>query len=157
MRWVDGAHRRFEEVHQCDDFCKPIGGSIGRPPTPWCKRFPRLISYQEDNTCWWWTSSMHKTDAQRNRLNFSLKSQFFIDLGYPAAVDACRWIYENEIDDIPEGMQIDHLCENWRCVNPYHLEPVTVLENNQRYRSTRSSWTLRDEHGIIRGRKEVMS
>jgi hypothetical protein len=30
---------------------------------------------------------------------------------------------------IPDGLQIDHLCRNRRCVNPDHLEPVTVREN----------------------------
>lgn len=27
---------------------------------------------------------------------------------------------------------LDHLCRNRRCVNPYHLEPVTVRENTLR-------------------------
>lgn len=31
--------------------------------------------------------------------------------------------------DIPPGMTIDHLCRNRRCVNPHHLELVTLQEN----------------------------
>jgi hypothetical protein len=31
--------------------------------------------------------------------------------------------------DIPEGYQVDHLCSVKRCVNPSHLEPVTLAEN----------------------------
>lgn len=33
---------------------------------------------------------------------------------------------------IPEGKVIDHLCRNGACVNPGHLEPVTVRENTLR-------------------------
>jgi hypothetical protein len=31
-----------------------------------------------------------------------------------------------------EGLQVDHLCRNKICVNPWHLEPVTQAENLRR-------------------------
>lgn len=34
--------------------------------------------------------------------------------------------------EIPEGMQIDHLCRNTLCVNPKHLDVVTPKENWRR-------------------------
>lgn len=33
---------------------------------------------------------------------------------------------------VPEGLELDHLCRNTRCVNPGHLEPVTHAENMRR-------------------------
>lgn len=33
---------------------------------------------------------------------------------------------------IPDGLTIDHLCCNTLCVNPTHLEPVTMAVNNAR-------------------------
>lgn len=45
---------------------------------------------------------------------------------------AHRFAYELMRADIPEGLQIDHLCSNPPCVNPWHLEPVTVRENVRR-------------------------
>jgi hypothetical protein len=34
--------------------------------------------------------------------------------------------------EVPEGLEIDHLCGNTRCVNPAHLEAVTHRENQLR-------------------------
>lgn len=33
---------------------------------------------------------------------------------------------------IPDGHQLDHLCDNTRCCNPAHLEPVTAKVNAER-------------------------
>jgi len=33
---------------------------------------------------------------------------------------------------VPDGLELDHLCRNRRCVNPVHLEPVTPIVNMRR-------------------------
>lgn len=40
-----------------------------------------------------------------------------------------RWVYEDMVAPIPEGLYLDHTCCNHKCANPYHLDPVTNEEN----------------------------
>lgn len=44
-------------------------------------------------------------------------------------VYAHRFAYEQVFGPIPKGLTIDHLCRVISCVNPHHLEAVTMKEN----------------------------
>ncbi len=46
---------------------------------------------------------------------------------------------------IPDGLVIDHLCENMACVNVQHLEPVTKEENTSRASFGHLPATFHDE------------
>lgn len=52
--------------------------------------------------------------------------------GKKKKVYAHRLAYEAFRKFIPRTMQVDHLCRNSKCVNPWHLEPVTCGENVKR-------------------------
>lgn len=45
---------------------------------------------------------------------------------------AHRVVYSALRGPIPDGLVIDHLCRVRSCMNPYHMEVVTVVENIMR-------------------------
>jgi hypothetical protein len=47
-------------------------------------------------------------------------------------------VYRIVFGKIPDGLDLDHMCRVRRCVNPYHLQPVTRDENNRRRKQARS-------------------
>lgn len=67
--------------------------------------------------CWEWTAA---TDGGGYGAYFVRK----VD-GRTVLARAHRWAYEELVGPIPDGLVLDHLCRNRRCVNPAHLEPVT--------------------------------
>lgn len=57
------------------------------------------------------------------------------------STDAHTASYEHFVGQIPDGLELDHLCRVRCCVNPHHLEPVTRRENLARginYHSSRT-------------------
>lgn len=52
-----------------------------------------------------------------------------VTVGGSHTKSAHRWMYEQVKGPIPDGMTLDHLCRKRDCVNPDHLEVVTMTEN----------------------------
>lgn len=44
-------------------------------------------------------------------------------------IQAHRWAWELVNEKIPDGMVLDHICRNRKCVLPSHLRVVTQQEN----------------------------
>lgn len=47
-------------------------------------------------------------------------------------VSAHSFSYLHNVGQVPNGLELDHLCRQRCCVNPDHLEPVTRRENTKR-------------------------
>lgn len=72
-----------------------------------------------DDSCWLWR-------AKRDAAGYG---HFWLDRHDALAH---RVAYRLYVGEIPDGLEIDHLCRNKSCVNPSHLEPVSAKENLRR-------------------------
>lgn len=70
--------------------------------------------------CWDWNASLNTRDGY-GQVNFRGKMR-----------RAHTVAYELEVGRVPAGLVLDHLCRRRHCVNPSHLEPVTLAENTKR-------------------------
>ena len=102
--------------------------NIRRPKTPADERFwakvdkdgPSPAVFRHRGPCWVWTGGKISTGYG------------FFHPTKQTHVLAHRYAYELLRGPIPDGLCIDHLCRNRVCVNPAHLEPVTLGENTRR-------------------------
>jgi hypothetical protein len=101
-----------------------------RTATPASDRFWSQVEGSGVEKCWPWR-------GYRRRGGYGL----FNVSRTRWAVAAHRFAYEDLIGPIPEGLDIDHLCRNPSCVNPWHMEPVPRAVNVARANTNRSTTT----------------
>lgn len=76
-----------------------------------------LTKINHTGNCWIWTRSTTKEGYGR------------FAISHHNEILAHRFSYELFKGNIPKGLTLDHLCRNPSCVNPDHLEVVTLKEN----------------------------
>jgi hypothetical protein len=92
------------------------------------ERFWPKVDATDPSGCWLWTGALNSAGYGR----FHLDEPGLV--GY-----AHRVAYEIQAGPIPAGMTIDHLCRVKRCVNPAHLEAVTIGENVRRHHALKTA------------------
>jgi len=83
------------------------------------ERYWSKVSGDDIDNCWSWTA--YRTSRGYGR---------FWD--GTTMISAHNYSYEALIGPVPLGLELDHLCRNTSCVNPWHLEPVTHWVNMER-------------------------
>jgi hypothetical protein len=89
-----------------------LGHNLRGIHAPAEERFWGMFEEDPDTHCWQWNGSLVQSGYGRH-----------------GGTSAHRYAYELLVGPIPEGLHIDHLCRNRGCVNPGHMETVTIAEN----------------------------
>jgi len=91
---------------------------VGRPLRLNATFWTRL---REEGSCWVWTGAKDRDGYGVCTTSPDHKQMW-----------CHRFAYEHMVCEIPPGLQLDHLCRNKACVNPWHMEVVSPFVNNSR-------------------------
>lgn len=95
-----------------------------RSPTIAARLWSRVFILDGRDACWEWRGARNPSGHGR------------IGVGPNKQSPTHRVVYELLVGPIPDGLHLDHLCQNPTCVNPNHLEPVGLWENLSRSKKT---------------------
>ena len=89
-------------------------------PMPFPERLRQVAGAAGPDTCWNWPGSVRRDGYGNTCETRDGEKRVFL-------VHREAWTILR--GPIPDGLVIDHLCRNRRCMNPAHMEPVTLGEN----------------------------
>lgn len=121
---------------------RDAGGPIAEPrrhPDGIEERFWSKVDRGDPEECWNWLGPVNKADGY----GFCRPVR-----GQSRPEAAHRVAYRLLKGEIPEGLELDHLCRNHFCVNPAHLEPVTTRENSLRGVAARKGGRCKHGHEL---------
>lgn len=108
---------RVEKAKYCSRECKSGDQE---------SRFWEKVSVDPETGCWVWQGALQGKYYQHENGGYgSVKWNKRVRPAHLVAWELVR-------GPVPDGLCIDHLCRNTRCVNPDHMEPVTNAENIRR-------------------------
>ena len=97
-------------------------------------RFFEKVDKLTEGECWEWKASIRKDGYGRFRVDGK-------------TILAHRYAYKLHTGIYDNSIELDHICNNRRCVNPAHLRPCSRIENSRNRLSTREfkgvSWHKR--------------
>ena len=96
-------------------------------------RLASKISPEPNSGCWLWTGCVDENGYGRVLLDGKNRR-------------AHRVAYACFRAPIPHGLTLDHLCRVRCCVNPDHMEPVTLAENIRRGDQAPKGWKRGNTH-----------
>ena len=118
---VQGCSRKY----RCKGYCNRHYRRVlqyGEPTPPHLEktaeqRFWEKVNVGDPSECWPWQAAMRGDYGFFNLEN--------------TTIGAHKFSYILSHGEVPSGLVVDHKCRNPRCVNPSHLQAVTLSENAQ--------------------------
>jgi len=92
------------------------------------ERFMNKVEPEPNSGCWLWVGTSAGVGERRDQILSGSYGMAYVSRQRPK-VFAHRLAWELFRGPIPEGFTVDHLCRVRRCVNPAHLEPVSLRDN----------------------------
>jgi len=90
-------------------------------------RVMKNVNIDTESKCWNWTGRISGRKHGYPQISVGGKQTM-----------VHRITYEELVRPLVPGETIDHLCRNPHCINPEHLEPISLRENVKRMHSYRS-------------------